>query len=290
MNVFAIYILISALLSIFILSVPPYWKAVPRTEVVKPSLVIIDNDFYDKEDFSVDWWNENGWAQGLHKMNNLRADYFKNIIETVLLKNQTQKRDIQLVDLGCGGGLLTETLGRRGMNITGIDISSNSITIAKKHLEGNPLPLTKVEYLVGSVYSTPFPSAYAHVVVMSDVLEHLNDLPQLAKEVNRILKPGGLFLFDTINRTWLSYILNILSEVVGIVPPHTHDWKLFVTPEEITELFAKEKIETKEFYGMQIKLSFVNVLKKVKLSSVLDSFVLGNNVQMNFIGYAVKNV
>ena len=135
-------------------------------------------------------------------MNEARIPYFDEALVREL--GTTDRTAVSLLDVGCGGGIATLALAELGYNITGIDVSKNSLETARA--EGLRRQV-KARFVQGSAYRIPFDDNSFDAIVCSDVLEHLHDLTTALAEVNRVLKPGGVYVFDTINRTWFSYIL-----------------------------------------------------------------------------------
>jgi len=148
-----------------------------------------------------------------------------------------------VVDLGCGGGLVTNALARlEGYSkLVGVDLSKAGLSYARSKAPNGTVP----EFRLASMYETGLEDASFDVVIMSDVLEHLTDLPMMLKEVYRLLRPGGLFLFDTIDRSFFSYFVAIFGAeyVTGIVPKGSHDWGLFIRPSELGDLLGRAKFQ-----------------------------------------------
>ncbi len=167
------------------LATPP--QAFPdRLAVIESSTV--DNEMYDGESFS---WELNDTMGGLYSLNGARIPYFVRMWRT---QGAPGKR---MLDVGCGGGIATNPLAREGFAMTGVDFSPRSIARARAAAEREGVA---ADYVVGSAYALPFADASFDGVVCSDVMEHLHDLRQWAREVHRVLKPGGVLVFDTINR------------------------------------------------------------------------------------------
>jgi len=144
-------------------------------------------------------------------------------------------------------------LSKRGFRIIGIDRSEASILQAEQH--ANMIGLN-TQYKIGDAYHLECEDSSVDGVVMSDVLEHLHDLPRALQEVSRILKPDGVFVFDTVNRTIKSYVEAIIlvqESPFGAVPNHTHDWSLFIKPEELKSVCSDVGMEVKEIVGLKVK-------------------------------------
>ena len=131
-------------------------------------------------------------------------------------------------DIGCGGGLISVPLLDRGAVVTGIDISKESIQVAKEATKG------RGTFLVGDAREVPLPDASADIVLLMDVVDHIKDYSRAVSEAYRLVKPGGYVYLGTINRTWQSWIgAIVLGEGLRLIPPGTHDHSMFVTPQEL---------------------------------------------------------
>ncbi len=175
------------------------------------------------------WWSDEiRWVRTLKNMVPARLGWFANHIawpgKTVL-------------DLGCAGGFMADALARNGADVTGIDPAQQAIAAARAHADTEGLP---IRYDVGVGEALPYPDAAFDAVVCVDVLEHVGDLPAVLAEVARVLRPGGLFLFDTINRNWLSRTITITvaEDILRILPRGTHDPTLFIKPGELRAALA----------------------------------------------------
>ena len=212
----------------------PYW--IPRSPEYKmtktPQSTRLNHAMYDTG--AKDWWTgRTRWLRLLNNMVPPRLAYFAPIVG--------DWRGKSVLDLGCGGGFMAEPLARQGARVIGVDPSSPAIEAAKRHADESGLA---IDYRVGTGEHLPVADNAVDIVVCVDVLEHVHDLDAVVGEVRRVLKPGGLFLFDTINRTWLSKLVYIiLGEIVlRLGPRGTHDPALFIKPEEL-----RAKLEQREF-------------------------------------------
>ena len=144
---------------------------------------------------------------------------------------------------------MAEALSVRGATVTGIDPSEAAIAAARRHAEANGL---EINYQVGSGESLPFANGVFDIVVCVDVLEHVEDLKRVLFEIRRVLRPHGIFLFDTINRTRMaSFLMVTIGEnVIGLLPPGTHDPALFIRPEELVRKLEAAGFEAGRFVGM----------------------------------------
>ena len=223
----------------------------------------------------LDWWNP---KHSLKQMVPYRFDYFYSKIGNL--------KKLNILDVGCGGGLLSEEFAKKGAKVTGIDISDKSIEIAKNHTLKSNL---KIDYKKGSAEHIPENDNTFDVVICADCLEHVENLDKVIKEVSRVLKSDGLFCYDTINRTLLSLVVVdwIMNRVLRwqnrklyVVEKNyaTHDWNKFIKPIELFQLMNKYNLENREIKCMQFG-GFKNGGIKMRI---------GNNTRIAYIGYAYK--
>lgn len=172
-------------------------------------------------------WSTTGAQAMLHQITPFRAAFFDGLLADHV------GRQVSILDAGCGGGLVSLALARLGHNVTGVDASEAGVSHATKAAVAGGLQNARFE--VGSIYSLQYPPASFDAVVCADVLEHLTDLPAALRELRRVLRPGGILLMDTINRSLLSYLILIFAGemVLGTLPRGAHDWRLFITPDEL---------------------------------------------------------
>jgi 2-polyprenyl-6-hydroxyphenyl methylase/3-demethylubiquinone-9 3-methyltransferase len=236
--------------------------SINRTEPLPESLLRIDNKLYD----NIEWWSDRGPFRLLRLMNSARVPYF---VEKLSGKSE-------VLDIGCGGGFVSESLSLAGFRVTGLDASMSSLVQARAHAEG----VTEVRYIQGSAYALPFPDGSFDGVVISDVLEHLNDLNIVASEIFRVLRPGGVMVFDTINRTIFSYIgiFWLAQEIFPILPEQAHDWRLFIRPEELRMVFARFSTDISEWRGIEPVVGL----------SGFTSFRTSDDLSGSYAGYLVK--
>ncbi|MEM7793884.1 MAG: bifunctional 2-polyprenyl-6-hydroxyphenol methylase/3-demethylubiquinol 3-O-methyltransferase UbiG [Cyanobacteria bacterium P01_C01_bin.118] len=210
--------------------------------------------FYDQQ--AAQWWTETATIFALNKMNPLRFKYFDRVIP--------RWQGLRVLDVGCGGGYTCEFLARRGAIVTGIDQSAACIEVAKRH--SLAMELT-IDYRVGVGENLAFEDNGFDVVICVDVLEHVESPKATVTEIGRVLKPGGLFCFDTISRTWQSrwMMIWLLENVLRQIPQGIHDWRKFVRPEELDELllqagFAKATMEGFDLFGRNPLAQITNLM------------------------------
>ena len=185
---------------------------------------VIANDLSLYDTHANEWWNERGrFAGTLHGVNELRlAQLFQELGRD--LSGQT------IVDLGCGGGLISEPLARKGASVIGIDASRPSIAAARLH----GAHISGLDYRIGDVRSPPIAPSAADVVVCADLLEHVDDWQLVLRAAFQALRPGGRCYCSTLNNTWLARFLAVsCAERLGLIPRGTHDPQRFITPTQL---------------------------------------------------------
>ncbi len=188
----------------------------------------VDNHFYDRAAWQ--WWDETGPLYALHpSANPVRLEY---VLRTLV--REIGAGSLRVLDLGCSGGFVSEALAHHGMNVCGIDPSEPSLTVAREHALQSGL---EIDYRLGFGEHLPLMDASFDAVCCLDALEHVSDLAAVLAEVARVLKPGGIFIYDTINRTLKSrFVVAFLLQdfpPTRLVPQRLHDPKMFITPTEL---------------------------------------------------------
>jgi 2-polyprenyl-6-hydroxyphenyl methylase / 3-demethylubiquinone-9 3-methyltransferase len=205
-----------------------------------------------------------------------------------------------LADIGCGGGLFAEELARLGANVIGVDPSAPSLQTARAHAEAAGLA---IDYRQGSGEQLPLPDASADIACCVDVLEHVSDVPAVLRETARILKPGGIYLYDTINRTPLSRLIVIkLSQDWGPTawaPRHMHHYSQFITPAELHALLEASGLSDRGHTGITPSASpprIVRLLRQARTGKISYAefgrrieFVLTNDTRISYLGHAIKS-
>lgn len=257
----------------------------------------INNGIYDE--LADTWWDENRFLHLLKAMvNPWRVPYFKS----ALMKHYGQDLSrVRLLDIGCGGGVLTEEFARMGCQAVGIDISPRSIAVAQAHAAQSGL---SIDYRTGEATSLPFEEGSFEAVSCCDMLEHVSDWERVIAESARVLKPGGLFLFDTINRTQKSKAVMIhglqKSSFIRLMPADTHIWEMFIKPDEITTALQKQGMNVEDIQGSKIAKNPLATLWDVRqkkqgritfgeLGRRLE-LKLDRDLSLNYLGYARKAV
>ena len=223
-----------------------------------------------------EWWNPEGKFKPLHKFNPIRIKYIKeNIVKEFQLKNKKYPLSgINVLDIGCGGGLLSEPMCRLGANVTAIDASNKNIAIANLHAKKNNL---KINYICSSPEKLKTTKKF-DVILNMEIVEHVEDVDFFLKSCANLLKKNGLMFVATINKTLKSYIFAIVGAeyVLRWLPIGTHEWEKFVKPEELKSILIKNNLNLKKIDGMNF-----NVLK--------DEWNVSKDLSVNYIAEFKKN-
>jgi 2-polyprenyl-6-hydroxyphenyl methylase/3-demethylubiquinone-9 3-methyltransferase len=199
-----------------------------------------DVGLYDR--VAADWWGgETRWLRVLANMVPARLRHFETALPAW--------RDHDVLDLGCAGGFMAEAIARRGARVTGIDPAAEAIAAARAHAEAEGL---SISYDVGGGEALPYDDARFDAVVCVDVLEHVSDLDAVLGEVRRVLKPGGWFLFDTINTGFLARAVVVWAaeRVLGLLPRGTHEPEKFVYAADLRARLSGLGFEVGRFHGL----------------------------------------
>ena len=218
----------------------------------------IDNDVYDR--LGESWWDETSPLNLLHgSVTPGRFAYFRDVLTRRL---SADPAELRALDIGCGGGFLTEEFAALGWQVTGVDPSPASISAARAHAAGRGLP---IDYRVGSGEDLPVPDAAFDVAFCCDVLEHVSDLDRVISETARVLKPGGLYLFDTINRTLRSKLLaiKVMQEwpLTRLTDVAIHDWDMFIAPAELAGILKRHGLAPDQMTGLGSRARPLPVLR-----------------------------
>jgi 2-polyprenyl-6-hydroxyphenyl methylase / 3-demethylubiquinone-9 3-methyltransferase len=204
------------------------------------------------EHFSKDsprWWDENGPFAPLHRLNPVRLSYIKAQICTHYGLDGRALRpfgDLGILDIGCGGGIVCEPLARLGAEVTGADADANAITAAKAHAAQGGLDIRYLDSPAEDI------KGRFDVVLALEIIEHVEDPAAFVQSVSKLVKPGGLAIFSTLNRTVKSYALGILAaeHLLRWVPRGTHTWGKFVTPAELSHYARQSGLAPQDVSGL----------------------------------------
>lgn len=200
-----------------------------------------------------EWWDPTGKFKPLHRFNPVRLAFIRREMAAHFGRDPQAPRPFEgltLLDVGCGGGLLSEPLARMGFAVTGIDAGDRNIAVARIHSEKSGVA---VEYRTGGPEDVAAESF--DVVLSMEVIEHVPDPVRFIGLAASALKPGGVFLGATLNRTAKSWLMAIVGAeyVLRWLPKGTHDWKKFVKPSEFAGWLRQAGIDTKAFRGMEFQ-------------------------------------
>ncbi|WP_435090458.1 bifunctional 2-polyprenyl-6-hydroxyphenol methylase/3-demethylubiquinol 3-O-methyltransferase UbiG [Candidatus Pelagibacter bacterium nBUS_30] len=225
---------------------------------------------------ATEWWNPKGKFKPLHKFNPIRIKYIKeNIVNNFKLKNKTKPlKKMNILDIGCGGGLLSEPMQRLGASVTGIDASIKNIKIAKLHAKKSGL---NIKYLCSSPEKLKINKKF-DVILNMEIVEHVKDLDFFLKSCSKLLKKNGLMFVATINKTLKSYIFAIVGAeyILKWLPIGTHEWDKFVKPEDLKNILKNNNLTLCELDGMHF-----NIVK--------DEWNISNDLSVNYIAKFKKN-
>jgi 2-polyprenyl-6-hydroxyphenyl methylase/3-demethylubiquinone-9 3-methyltransferase len=194
-----------------------------------------------------EWWDETGKFKPLHLFNPVRIKFLRNTIEKHF--NQSHLKGLSVLDVGCGGGLISEPIAKMGANVTGIDASDRNIKIASIHAEKENL---EINYQFKTAEELVTEKKKFDVVLAMEILEHVADVPVFIESCCKLVKPGGLLFFATMNRTVKSYAFAIVGAeyVLRWLPQGTHDWNKFLRPSEIVIEAEKNKTKATKVQGV----------------------------------------
>ena len=237
----------------------------------KPSTIDKNElSYYDR--LANEWWNENGKFWPLHQLNRVRETYIKQHICSHFGRDINADKPLEglsAIDIGCGGGILSESMARLGATVTGIDVVAKSLQVARQHSLGQRL---SIEYLECTADELIWPGRRFDVVLNMEVVEHVIELPTFIESCAQLLKPEGITFIATINRNVLSWLFAIVGAeyILGWLPRGTHKWSKFVKPSELADLLADNQLAIRAETGVSI-----NPLNK--------QFSLTGNLRVNYM-------
>ena len=223
-----------------------------------------------------EWWNPAGKFKPLHKFNPIRISYIKNnIINTFKLKNKKKPLNkIKILDIGCGGGLLSEPMRRLGAEVVGIDASQKNINVAKIHAKKNNLD---IKYYCNSPENFEIKTKF-DVILNMEIIEHVEDVNHFLKSSSNLLKKNGIMFIATLNKTLKSYLFAIVGAeyVLRWLPIGTHSWEKFIRPDYLIDISKKHNLKLDSLDGMKFNL-------------IKDEWYLSSDKSVNYIGKFIKN-
>jgi len=225
---------------------------------------------------AAEWWNPNGKFKPLHKFNPIRIKYIRdNIVKKFNLKSSSKPlKNISILDIGCGGGLLSEPMSRMGAKVVGIDASKKNINVAKYHAKRNKL---KIDYICSYPENLKKNKRF-DVILNMEIVEHVEDLKLFIKETSKLLKKDGLMFIATLNKTLKSYAFAIVGAeyILRWLPIGTHEWEKFVEPEKLIKLGKENKLKLESLDG-------------VKFNVVSNQWLLSKDCSVNYIAKFTKD-
>jgi len=223
-----------------------------------------------------EWWNPNGKFKPLHNFNPIRIKYIKdNLSKDFSIKSSSKPfKDIKILDIGCGGGLLSEPMCRLGASVVGIDASEKNIKVAKFHAKKNKL---KIDYRVASPEMLKTKVKF-DVILNMEIIEHVEDVNFFIKESSKLLKKDGIMFIATLNKTLKSYALAIVGAeyILKWLPIGTHDWEKFIKPDDLINMTKKNNLILKKLDGM-------------KLNILDNEWKVSSDTSVNYIAKFLKN-
>ena len=255
----------------------------------------VDNGVYER--LGESWWDEASLLNLLHgSVTPGRLAYFRDVLARRL---GTGLAGLRVLDIGCGGGFLAEELAALGCQVTGIDPSPASVGAARAHAAGRGL---RVGYRVGAGEDLPVPDAAFAVACCCDVLEHVRDVDRVISETARVLEPGGLYLFDTLNRTLASKLLAVKAaqqwRLTRLTDVAVHDWDMFIKPTELAVILERHGLALGETTGLGTRATPLAVLRSLA-SARLGRITYGefsrrldvgqvSSTAISYMGFATK--
>ena len=224
-----------------------------------------------------EWWDVNGKFKPLHMFNPIRIEYILDEITKHFKLNRKTKlplKNLEILDIGCGGGLISEPMARLGGNVTGIDAAEKNIKIASLHSKESNL---KIRYLENSPEQLKEKEKF-DIILNLEIVEHVENLDLYLQSCYDLLKRNGLMFTATINRTLISYIKAIIGAeyVLRWLPIGTHDWNKFVKPEELQKKLTDKKFTT-------------NNIKGLEFNPIFNKWKQSDNLSVNYIICSSKN-
>ena len=222
-----------------------------------------------------EWWDPTGKFKPLHKFNPVRISYIKeNILNTFNLKNKKKILDgIRILDIGCGGGLLSEPMSRLGASVVGIDASDKNINVAKLHAKKNNL---KIEYFCASPENFKTDTKF-DVILNMEIIEHVDDVNVFLKSCSKLLKKNGIMFIATLNKTLKSYLFAIVGAeyILRWLPIGTHEWEKFIKPEQLINITKTCNLTLDDLSG-------------VKFNLISDEWKISEDKSVNYIAKFIK--
>jgi len=220
---------------------------------------------------SGEWWKENGAFAPLHRITPIRIEFILKAVnegQKYSIAEERPLKNLNIIDVGCGGGILSEPLKRLGASVTGIDASETAIQSARLHSKKSNL---EINYLVGTIDSLIEQKKLYDLVIASEVIEHVQDPNDFIKGLKKLVLPKGKIILTTLSRSLKSFLIaKVAAEyLTRVIPVGTHEWKKFLNPQELKTLLASDGFRVDFINGMTYKINS-------------DRFVLTDDLSMNY--------
>ena len=223
-----------------------------------------------------EWWDPEGKFKPLHKFNPIRISYIKeNITKTFKIHEKVKPlKNIKILDVGCGGGLLSEPMSRLGAEVTAIDASNKNINVAKLHAKTSNL---NIDYICTSPEKLKFENKF-DVILNMEIVEHVEDVSFFLKSCSNLLKKNGIMFVATLNKTLKSYVFAIVGAeyILRWLPIGTHEWEKFIKPDDLKNILKKNNLELNRLDGM-------------KFNIFTDKWRISSDKSINYIAMFIKN-
>ncbi len=224
------------------------------------------------------WWDANGPFKPLHRITRERLTYIRDQLCQRFHRDKREAQSLKglsVLDIGCGGGLVSEPLARLGAAVTGIDPGPENIAAARAHASG--MGIGGIDYRVATAEDIAATGAAYDAVLVLEVVEHVPDVPAFIKTVAPLVKPGGIMVLSTVNRTYKAYAFMIVAAelILRWVPAGTHQWQRFVTPEELRAALRAAGLTPIDTTGLVY-------------NPLSDEFSLARDTDVNYFAAAVR--
>lgn len=248
------------------------------------SEAVINNSFYD--DLDERWYNDDGHIIALLRAETrLKAVYVKEIFA-----REGVPANGKILDIGCGAGFISNQLAAEGYDVSGIDQSVSSLAVARRHAP----PQAKVDYAAGDAYALPFADATFDSVMLLDFLEHVEEPGRAIAEAARVLKPGGVLMFYTFNRTFLAGLLAVraVEFIARDCPKNFHLLRMFIKPKELEAMAVASKLRVHEYRGLRPMIFHWPFLASVLYRRVHKGFdfTFTSDLHLGYMGFATKSI
>ncbi|WP_145567511.1 bifunctional 2-polyprenyl-6-hydroxyphenol methylase/3-demethylubiquinol 3-O-methyltransferase UbiG [Yersinia aleksiciae] len=233
-----------------------------RVDTTAPQHNVDEQEIAKFEAVASRWWDLEGEFKPLHRINPLRLDY--------ILQRSGGIFDKNVLDVGCGGGILAESMAQEGAQVTGLDMGYEPLQVARLHALETGVKLDYVQETVES-HAQKFPQHY-DVVTCMEMLEHVPDPASVIRACAQLVKPGGHVFFSTINRNTKSWLMAVVGAeyILKMVPKGTHDSKKFIRPSELIGWVDQTPLHERHIIGLHY-------------NPITDHFKLGRNVDVNYM-------